>query len=212
MPLLKLLLSIICQMILHFTSTMNSFQWCHSSNRLAFFRAVLPLTRIVSHYRESMLSLWEDRCAHYEWSGALIMVIVRESWGWFSTGDVGRLLCVCMCLHTGKCSLTKTSNNTWISSFCWGYLRFSWSCCHAASWTCVCEFDVTELFMKAAVCRGIIAHGVAAGSFSHQFSQKTTKCYQLVNVCTAVWQKSWTLQSICNILQRTMHLYISTKT
>lgn len=146
MPPLKLLQSISCQMILHFTSTMNSFQWCHSSSsRLAFFRAVLLLTRIVSHYRESMLSLWEDRCAHYEWSGALIMVIVRESWGWFSTGVVGRLLYVCMCLHTGECRVTKTSNSTWISSFCWGYLIFSWSCCHAASWTCVC--DVGDLMV-----------------------------------------------------------------
>lgn len=60
---------------------MKSFQQCHISSGLAFFIVVLLLTGIMSHYRESMLSLQGDRCAHYVWSGALIMVIVREIWG-----------------------------------------------------------------------------------------------------------------------------------
>lgn len=53
---------------------MNSFQWCQP--------AVLPpLTGIMSHYSEPILSLPEDRCAHYECSGALITAIVRETQG-----------------------------------------------------------------------------------------------------------------------------------
>lgn len=87
-----------CQRIRHVH--IRSFQWRHgSSSRLAFFRAVLLLTGIMSHYRESMISLWEDRCAHYVWSGALITVIVREIWGWLSAAVVLRLLC--LCAHQG---------------------------------------------------------------------------------------------------------------
>lgn len=112
-------------MILHFTSTVNSFLWCHSG-RLAFFQCVLPITGIMSHYVESMLSLWEDRCAHYVWSGALITVIVRESWGWLSSGVCMEAAgSVCMRIHTGEYSVTKTltvheyevsAEDTWYSA------------------------------------------------------------------------------------------------
>lgn len=62
-----------------------------ASSWLAFFRGLCPLTGIISHNRGSTLLLPEDRCAHYEQSGALIMLTARKS-GWFYPRVVGRLL------------------------------------------------------------------------------------------------------------------------
>lgn len=62
-----------------------------ASSWLVFFRGLCPLTGIISHNRGSTLLPPEDRCAHYEQSGALIMQTARKS-GWFYPSVVGRLL------------------------------------------------------------------------------------------------------------------------
>lgn len=145
-------------MILHFTSTMNSLLWCHSSSGLASFWALLPWTGIVSHYRESMISLPEDRCAHYEWSGALIIVIVRESWGWFGAGVAGRL-------HVSSHWGAQRNKNTRYMSMksLLRTLDIQLSRCILRGVFVKLEmrrlvlFDVTPLVVEAAVCRSIVA-------------------------------------------------------
>ena len=128
--------------------------------------------------RRQMCSLWlEWSTNHGDCQGEFWLIL---HW---SHGEAAES--VCLCLHSGEYSVTKTPNSTWISRFFCGHLIFSWSCSHCILnrvfvvfeiwyWSL---FDVTLKFMKAAVCRGIIAQGISVGSFSHQFFKKTPKCY-----------------------------------
>lgn len=157
-----------------------------ASSRLAFFRTVRPLTGIVSHYRESMLSMPEDRCAHYEWSGALITAIVRESWE-LNLHQSGReaAVSVWICVNTREHSVTKTPN------------EFLLRILHIL--TCILNLnkclwwlglsDITLLLMEAAVCRGIIAQ-VAVFTPVFPENNQILPAYKCLPSPAAIWQKS----------------------
>lgn len=122
-------------MILHFTSTMNSFQWCHSS-RLAFLHSSpshnwhrVTLRRINAFpARRQMCSL----CVEWSTNHGDCQRELRLIKHW-SCREAA--VSVCMCLHTGRVQSNKNTDCIWIWSICWGYLIISWSCCHLASWT-----------------------------------------------------------------------------
>lgn len=113
-----------------------------ASSRLAFFRTVRPLTGIVSHYRESMLSMPEDRCAHYEWSGALITAIVRESWELnLHQSSREAAVSVWICVNTREHSVTKTPNEFLLRILhiltCILNLNKCLWCCRCDDWDCL---------------------------------------------------------------------------
>lgn len=162
MPPVKPPQSISCRMILHFTSAMNSFQRCHSSCGAGIFQSspslnwhCVTLQRINAFpARRQMCSLWVEWSTNHGDCQTELGLI--KHWSRRQAA-----VSVCVCLHTGEYSATKTPNNTWISSLCRGYLIFSRSRCHAASRSgCLwCRRDVT-----VGAAEGVWRHAAVHGS------------------------------------------------